>query len=124
MSSQKEQELEKRKERILDRAFRGKMTGQLLNFLKVVTRRGRFDCLRAIQQAAKQLLNDLRGRVEVRLRSAQPLDPSLLAAVANRLRSVLGRDVDLQLQVDPELLGGLVIRVGDTVYDGSVVRRT
>src|SRR6185503_14304012 len=53
------------KERILDQAFRGKMSVQLLHFLKVLARRGRFHCVRAVRQAARKILNDLRGRVEV-----------------------------------------------------------
>ena len=112
-----------RKEQMLQRAFGGRMTLQLLNFLKVVARRGRFNCLRAIQQAARHLLNELRGRVEVTVRSAEPLDETMLTLVSDRLRSILGRDVQLQLKTDPELLGGLVIRVGDTVFDGSIANR-
>lgn len=112
-----------RKERMLERAFRGAMSLQLLQFLKVVTRRGRFDCLRAIREAAGRRLNELRGRVEVTLRAAEPLDQTALALAASRLRAVLGRDVELQVKIDPELLGGLVIRVGDTVFDGSVANQ-
>jgi F-type H+-transporting ATPase subunit delta len=112
-----------RKERILDRVCGGKATTQLVNFLKVLARRGRFDCLRAVEPAARQLFNELRGRVEARVVSAQPLDAATLTLVADRLRVVLRREVDLHTQVDPELVGGLVIRVGDTVYDGSVANQ-
>ena len=112
-----------RKEQMLDRALRGKMTPLLLNFLKVVTRRGRLNSLRSISRAAHVELRRLRGRIEVQVQSAAPLDAATQALVAQRLTAVLGRQVELQLEVAPELVAGLVIRVGDTVYDGSVANR-
>lgn len=108
------------KERILDKAFGGKMSPTLLNFLKVLARRNRFECLRAVRRALRKLLNELRHRVEVEVRSAVALEPETLGRVAGRLKEVLGREVDVEAKVDPNLIGGLVVRVGDTVYDGSV----
>ncbi len=109
--------------RMLDQAFQRSMTPTLLNFLKVLARRGRFACIRAVQQAARRLYNELRGRVEVQVRSAQPLTAAQQKLTANQLRQSLGREVDMQWDLDPQLIGGLVIRVGDTVYDGSVANR-
>ena len=94
-----------RKEQMLDRALRGKMTPLLLNFLKVVTRRGRLDSLRSISRAAHVELRRLRGRIEVQVQSAAPLDAATQALVAQRLTAVLGRQVELQLEVAPELVG-------------------
>lgn len=111
------------KEKMLDSAFAGRMAPTLLTFLKVVCRRGRFDCLRAILLATRQQYNELRGRVEVQLTSADALSAADLEATTNQLRAALGRDVDLQVKIAPELIGGLVIRVGDTVYDGSLANR-
>ena len=111
------------KERMLDNAFRGKMSGQLLSFLKVLVRRGRFDGLRHIYFAARRILNELRGRLDVRLTSAEPLDSGTRDMVVNKLRTSLGHEVELVTDVDPNLIGGLVIRIGDTVYDGSVANQ-
>ncbi|MEO8499247.1 MAG: ATP synthase F1 subunit delta, partial [Planctomycetota bacterium] len=108
---------------MLDKALGGKVSGELLNFLKVVARHGRFDCIRAIRQAVRQQLNDLRGRVEVFLRSAEPMSRESIELVVNRLKAVLGRDVDLHVDVDSDLIGGVVLRIGDTVYDASVANR-
>ena len=108
---------------ILDRAFSGRMSRELLNLLKVLCRRGRFDCLSAIRQAARRQYNQLRGRVEVTVRSAHPLDADTLELVSNQLRASLGKEVEVQVSVDADLIGGLVLKIGDTVYDGSVVNR-
>lgn len=108
------------KEALLDRALSGKVSPQLLIFLKVVARHGRLDALRAIRVVAGRLLNEMRGRVEVQLHTASPMDSATRQSVQDRLRTALGREVDLREQVDPELLGGMQIRIGDTVYDASL----
>lgn len=106
--------------RILDQAFGGKMNVDLLNFLKVVSRHGRLDCLRTIRRVAKRLYDDVCGRVPVVIRTAEALDDETLVRVRERLKQLLDRDVVLETKVDPSIIGGLVIRVGDTVYDASV----
>lgn len=111
------------KVRILQKAFGGRMSPVLLNFLNVAARHDRLDCLRAIAQQARHQYNELRGRVEINLQSAQPLSNPLRELIASRLQQLLGREVDLRAAVDPELLGGIVVRVGDTVYDGSLANK-
>ncbi len=111
------------KERILENAFKGKMSDILLNFLKVFARRGRFDAIAETAAAFKKLYNESRGRVEVQVRTAAPINNQLLQRIADRLKEMLGRDVVLKSKVDSELLGGVVVRVGDTLYDGSVSRK-
>jgi F-type H+-transporting ATPase subunit delta len=108
---------------MLDKALGGKATVELLNFLKVVARHGRFDCLRAIRQAVRKQLNELRGRVEVLLTTAQPPSQESVELIVNRLKALLGKDVDLQVDIDSELIGGVKLRIGDTVYDASVANR-
>lgn len=108
---------------MLDRAFGGQMTTTLLVFLKILCRRGRFDCVPAIAYSFRRQVNEMRGRVEVIVRSAEPLSADLLERTTNRLRQALGCEVELQLEIDPQMIGGLVIRVGDTVFDGSLANR-
>ena len=111
------------KEKILDEAFAGKMAKELLNFLKVASRHGRLDCLRAINRAARELLNKLRGRVEVHLQMAHEVDGPLLDQIVQKLKATLNKDVDVHSSVNSELIGGMIVRVGDTVYDASVRNR-
>lgn len=111
------------KEQVLERAFGGKMSSQVLNFLKVIVARGRFQSLRAVNEAAKRLYNELRGRVEVQVTTATPIDDATREMLVAKLRSSLGRDIDLQMRLEPDVIGGLVIRIGDTVYDGSVANQ-
>lgn len=111
------------KVRLLDSAFQGRMSKELLNFLKVVSRHGRLDTLRAIQRQFQKLYNERAGRTEVQVRTAEPLTDELHARIVDRLRQSLGREPVLQVEIDPDLIGGVVIRIGDTVYDGSVAQQ-
>jgi len=108
---------------LLDKAFAGKVEKGLLHFLKVVGNKGRFDCLGAIASSAKTLRDEMSGRVQAVVTSASPMDSEVVGRITDQLSKTLGKDVSLQALVDPEILGGIVVRVGDTVYDGSVVNQ-
>lgn len=108
---------------ILDKAFGGRVSNTTLTFLKVTSKHGRLDCLRAIARSARKLLDTLRGRVEVIVETAYPLNNSLRDRIVGRLTELLGRQVNLSTAVNADLLGGLVVRVGDTVYDASLAAR-
>jgi F-type H+-transporting ATPase subunit delta len=108
---------------LIDKAFGGRMSVTLQHFLKVVAKHERLDCLRAILRAAKKLYNEMSGRVEVRLETAAPISNAMRERIVARLTQLLGREVVLTSAVNEELLGGLVVRIGDTVYDGSLAAR-
>jgi F-type H+-transporting ATPase subunit delta len=61
--------------------------------------------------------------VAAEVRAAGPLTDELLETLRVQLHASLGKEVDLQVETDPNLIAGMVVRVGDTVYDGSVVNR-
>ena len=105
---------------MLDKAFGSRMLPTTLQFLKVLSRHGRLDCVRAIARAARKQLNELRGRVEVLVQTARPLNSQLHQQLVARLSKLLGREVIITAEVNDDLLGGVVVRVGDTVYDGSL----
>jgi len=105
---------------MLDRVVAGRVSPLLLNFLKVLSKHGRLDCLRAIHRQARQQYEQLRRRVRVEVTSATPLDAPTLRRLTDTLRGLVGGEPVFEATVQPALLGGLVVRVGDTVYDASV----
>jgi len=107
----------------LDRVLGERVSPLLLNFLKVVSRHGRLDCLRAIHRQTRRLFDKLQGRVEIKLTTAAPIDAQVTQAIIEKLRAVLGSEPLLQTTVDPDVIGGVVLRVGDTVYDGSIANQ-
>ena len=60
------------------------------------------------------------GRRRVEVRTAAPLDDGLASRIRDHLRGMLSFEPELVSTIDPDLIGGLVVRIGDTVYDGSV----
>ena len=108
---------------ILDKAFAGRMREELLVFLKVVAGKGRLDCLRAMLRESLRLDNEARGVVEVRVSTAYAVTRDVQDSVSAALSSALSSEVEMQYNVLPGLIGGMVVRVGDRVFDGSVVNR-
>ncbi len=106
--------------RVLDKAFAGKMDATLLTFLKVVSRRGRLNAIRGIYRAAASLRDEAVGRVRVLVTTAQQLDEAALKSLKEKLQNLFKKDVAITSKVDATILGGLIVRVGDLVFDGSV----
>jgi F-type H+-transporting ATPase subunit delta len=108
---------------LIDKAVGTKATPLLRNFLKVLARHGRLDILRSVRSAAKKIVDKLRGRFRVHVTTAAELDGQLQQQLSETLRGMLGGQPVLVVNTRPELIGGIVLRVGDTVYDGSVATR-
>jgi F-type H+-transporting ATPase subunit delta len=111
------------KEGMLDRIFSGRVQSTLLNFLKVLCRRDRISSLRAIQSMATELRERQLGKQRVIVRTAQPLSDDQKSAIATALTNSFGKEAVLIEQVDDSLLGGIVLRIGDQVLDGSMLGR-
>lgn len=109
------------KEKLIDRIFRGKVHTTLLNFLKVLCRRGRIGSLRGIQVSANEMRDEQLGRVRVTVTSAFALTDEQRNSIAAKLGSSLGKEVVLDERVDESLLGGILVRIGDQVFDGTVL---
>jgi F-type H+-transporting ATPase subunit delta len=108
---------------LLDKALATQASPLFLNFLKVVSRHGRLDILRPVHQAAHDLYDQMRGVVRVQVASAADLDEPLRGELIESVRRLVGGKPELHLEVWPELVGGMMMRVGDTVYDGSISTR-
>jgi len=111
------------KEAIIDRVFGGRLSPFLVKFLKVVSSHGRLDAMRGIHHEVHKRYDVIRGILRVRMSTATPINGQLLAGLHDSLGRILGRRLEVEQDVDPRLIGGVVLRVGDTVYDGSVARQ-
>jgi F-type H+-transporting ATPase subunit delta len=105
---------------ILDRVFKGRVSNVLLNFFKVLSQHGRLDLIAAAYDQLVEAYDELRGRVKVEVRTVAPLDAPAIEQIKNQVTRLVGGEPRLELREDPELIGGVVLRVGDTVYDGSI----
>lgn len=89
-------------------------------FLNLVLDHSREASLPETAQAFALLADEARGAVNADVRSASPLDEGQTARLKVRLDKLTGKDTRLTLAIDPSLVGGLIVRIGDTVMDGSV----
>ena len=90
------------------------------NFLQVLLRNHRLPELHEINGRFAQELDDRSGVVAAQVTTARPVAAGVGESLRERLSQLTGRQVRLQFAVDEELIGGMVTRIGSTVYDGSV----
>ena len=107
----------------LGRALEGVLPPMLLRFLQVVVDKRRQRLLPAIAAAYREMLERHLGRRRMEVTVARPLSAVDREDLEAQLSSATGAEVVPRIAVRPEIIGGIVIREGDTVYDGSVKRR-
>jgi F-type H+-transporting ATPase subunit delta len=93
------------------------------NVLQLMLERGRFAAAPDLRSAYDALAIVEEGVVEVEVVSAAELSPETEKKIAARVQEATGRRVELARRVDPSILGGLVLRIGDIIVDGSVKAR-
>lgn len=102
----------------------GKLVGpKVLNLIRLMLRRGRIQELPRLAAEFRRLDDERQGIARASVTSTLPLEPDEVSALKERLASSTDRRVELDLKVDPSLLGGLVVRLGDLLVDGSVRSR-
>jgi len=106
---------------LIDKAIGSQASPTFKNFLQVVAKRGRLDILRAIHSEAAKIVDKRRNRIPVTITTAVPLDEQSFGSLSEKLRVVVGGEPIIKSVVDPETIGGLVVRVGDTIYDASLL---
>jgi F-type H+-transporting ATPase subunit delta len=111
---------ERQKRRAIDGLTEG-MNTSTTNFLKVLVDNGREEILEEVLGRYEQLVKEHLGRIEVEVTTAVELSEEQLDGLRERLARVLeGREVILETDVDPDLIGGAVFRFGGRLMDGSV----
>jgi len=108
---------------VLEGAFSAVAPPEFVRFLAAVVKRGRQYLLPIIATEYVALVDEAAGRVRVGVTLAREPDEALQATVKEQLGKVLGKEVVPTYRTDPSILGGLILRVGDRIVDGSLRRR-
>jgi F-type H+-transporting ATPase subunit delta len=108
---------------LIERVFTTRTSPLLANFLKVLVRHDRLDLVPLIAREARLRQEARSGKRRVQIKTAMPLSDQSRDRIRQRLAESLPFEPILETQVDPSLIGGIVIRVGDTVYDSSLATR-
>ncbi|HLH32399.1 MAG TPA: ATP synthase F1 subunit delta [Terriglobia bacterium] len=90
------------------------------NFINILADRNRLPELEDVIQEYQRLLDDRMGIVRAQVTAARSLDPAQHRELSDKLEQLTGKQVRMEIAIDPSLIGGVIAQVGSTIYDGSV----
>jgi len=93
---------------------------RVANFIGILAERNRFPMLEEIIVEYQRLMDKQLGVVRARVTTARPLDKTQQEELGRKLERITGKQVRMEVTIDPALIGGVVAQVGSTIYDGSV----
>jgi len=108
------------KDALIDRIATGRLLPTTVNALHVLARHGRLGIVAGVAAAARRLAEELAGRRQAMITTAVPLSDDDQRRIVTDVEQVVGVSLAPSFAVDPDLIGGLVVRIGDTVYDQSI----
>jgi F-type H+-transporting ATPase subunit delta len=111
------------KQSILIDIFSGKVHNETMNFIKFIINKGRESALSSIAARFLELRDEHLGVVQAEITSAFDLSEQQKEEMRNSFENTLGKKVNCNYQINKNLLGGFVAKVGDTVYDASVMHQ-
>ncbi|HEV7993612.1 MAG TPA: F0F1 ATP synthase subunit delta [Gemmatimonadaceae bacterium] len=111
------------KSAVLGKAFTDRMPRLMLRFIQSLVMHRRQMLIPEIAEEYLNLVDAAEGRMHARVTVARETDDAGRAAIAQQLSRVFGKEVVPHVSVDPSILGGVIVHVGDTVLDGSVRKR-
>lgn len=111
------------KKELLKKVFGEVLPRPLLNFLQVMVDKRRQRLLGAIAEEFHARLDEHKGRIHVRVTLARELDSGAVEELSRKLSALLGKETIPHVRINPAVLGGVYLKTGDTVYDGTLRRR-
>ena len=115
--------VQRKRAAVVDLLDRAKFQPVLAKLLTMLAERDRLVLVGDVRTAFSERVMDHRNVVRAVVTTAAPIDAKRTEAIRDGLAKLTGRTVNLAARVDPEIIGGVVARIGSTVYDGSVTRQ-
>lgn len=109
-----------KKKEILSEIFGGKIDEKLINFLYILTEKNKINLLGEILKSFEQISAENSGISVVEIISATELNQDYKNRIINKLEQKLGKKVEPYWNIEPEIIGGLIFKIGDTVIDSSL----
>ena len=108
------------KKEIINKIFKDQLNSHLLNFIRLLIDRRREYFLKQIVRDFNRLVNKEEKMLEIKVTSAVELDTELQEKLEKKLDSLLDYKIVIEVESDPEIIGGLVLKIGDYIIDGSI----
>lgn len=108
------------KKKLVHAELQGKVSATTLRFLELLVEKKRYELFPMIAAMYGRLAADKRGVAKAVVRTARPLSADAQKALIARLKLFAGKDIELEVKEDPELIGGVSVKIGDWVLDSSL----
>ncbi len=108
------------KKKKLEQVLSGKVSPVTLRFLELLIDKKRFDLLPMVALDVGKLVADKNHVAKAHVRTARPLSADAQQKLKQKLKDFAGKNIELEIKEDPELIGGLIVRLGDWVLDSSL----
>lgn len=110
------------KKDFIDKIFKANLSETIVNFIKVLIDNDRQSCIVEIYEALAALVDDVHNRQQVTIVTPTELDSVMREKLAASLKAKLKKEIILKTETKADILGGIIIKVGDTVIDGSLAK--
>ncbi len=109
--------------KVLDKAFKASFTELSMLFLSTVVRKNRESYLPLIAKEFISIYNERNNIAKATVTTASAVDAATLESIKKQLEKESGKTIEIESSVDPAIIGGLVVRLGDTLYDASIAKK-
>jgi len=110
------------KREFVKKVFGGKFSENIINLLNVLIENGRQEFISDVHQAMMMLIDEAQNKMHVSIKTTAPLDGALKEKIVTLLSKKFNKEIVLEESVDESIMGGIIIKIGDTVIDGSLVK--
>jgi F-type H+-transporting ATPase subunit delta len=111
------------KKQMMNELFAGNVSEATMNFINLILERGREESLLDIVKDFTQFANEARGIVDAVVTTAKPLGEQEINELAKEFGQKLNKTLRVTTEIDPSIIGGVIVRIGDRLYDGSIKGR-
>ncbi|MBN2284085.1 MAG: F0F1 ATP synthase subunit delta [Deltaproteobacteria bacterium] len=113
-------DLNDKKSVVIELLEKMKISLMTANFLKLLVDKRRIDTLPEIEACFRTYVDDVLNKARVNVSTAFPLTNELTERIKTQLEKMTGKTIEMDVHEDTTLVGGIVVRIGDTLYDGSI----
>lgn len=112
--------LEQQKIELIEKAFSGQVSDEFIGLMALVIKKARTEYLIPVLEKFIQMAKEAAGLLKATVTSAAPLTNQQLAQIKSNIENSTGKTIEMETTIDSSIIGGLIIRVGDKVVDGSI----